>query len=135
MLKFFFFTSAGTCEKDMLILLWSLETVEIFQQSYHTTKNFQSETNFTLADIVRHSAMGQRRRPVTSLGQQVGRRVFLRRSEIFLTMNNSFKLCPTHISRRVEKNFRGASPPCATLVTGLQTSSVVFYWLVVCETL
>jgi len=46
MLKFFFFTSAGTCEKDMLILLWSLETVENFSTvvSYH--KEFSIRNKF-----------------------------------------------------------------------------------------
>jgi len=49
-------------------------------------------------------------RPTTSLGHQQGRRVF-RGAQIFWTMSNIFKLCPTHFSRRGKKNSRGTRPP------------------------
>jgi len=50
-------------------------------------------------------------RPVTSLGHQEGRKVFCG-AQIFLTMANSFQLCPTHLSRGGKKFSReGFAPP------------------------
>jgi len=49
-------------------------------------------------------AVLSRARPVTSLGHQVGRRVFWEGPKIF-------KLCPTHFSRGAKIFARGASPP------------------------
>jgi len=45
------------------------------------------------------------------LGTPGGAKSFLRGAQIFLTMSNSFKLCPTHLSREGEKFSRGVSPP------------------------
>jgi len=36
---------------------------------------------------------------------------FSERAQIFWTVSNSFKLCPTHLSRGGEKFSMGASPP------------------------
>jgi len=53
-------------------------------------------------------------RPVTSLlGISEATKSFLRGAQIFWTASNSFKLCPTHFSRRGENFSRGTSPPCA----------------------
>jgi len=38
---------------------------------------------------------------------------FLRRSQIFWTMSNTFKPCPTHFSKGGENFSREVLPPCA----------------------
>jgi len=45
------------------------------------------------------------------LGTPGGAESFLRGTQFFKIMSNTFILCPTHFSRGVEKNFTGASPP------------------------
>jgi len=56
---------------------------------------------------------------LNQLGTPGGAKRFLRGAQHFWTGSNSFKLCPTHFSRR-GKNFSwGLRPPCAPLVTGL----------------
>jgi len=53
------------------------------------------------------------------LGTPGGAKSFLRVAQIFQTMSNAFKLCPTYFSRGGEKFSRGLRPPCAPLVAGL----------------
>ena len=50
-------------------------------------------------------------RPVTSLGHQEGRKSFLRGAQIFWTMSNNFKRCPTHFSRGGRKFLSGGLAP------------------------
>jgi len=49
-------------------------------------------------------------RPVTSLGYQ-GAKSFLRVTQIFQTMSNTFKLCPAYFSKVGEKFSRGGFAP------------------------
>ena len=53
------------------------------------------------------------------LGTPGGAKSIFRGAQIFLTMSNNFKLCPTHFSRGDENFSKGASPPwlraCLTL--------------------
>jgi len=49
-------------------------------------------------------------RPVTSLGHQ-GSEEFSERGPNFLTMSNSFKVCPTHFSKVSKKFFRCGLAP------------------------
>jgi len=62
-------------------------------------------------------------RPVTRLGHQVDEE-FCESDPIFLTISNSFKLCPKHFSRGEEKFCRRSSPP---LVTGLISTFAMYY--------
>jgi len=48
------------------------------------------------------------------LGTLGGAKSFLRGAQIFETMSTSFKICPTHFSRKGKNFSRGAKPPCAT---------------------
>jgi len=45
--------------------------------------------------------------------------IFLRLAQIFLTMSNTFKLCPTDFSRGANIFLGGLRPSCAPLDTGL----------------
>jgi len=56
-------------------------------------------------------------------GTPGGAKSFLRGAQIFWTVSNSFKLCPTNFSRGVENFSRRASPP---LVTGLGWDKKLF---------
>ena len=53
------------------------------------------------------------------LGTLGGAQSFLRGTQIFETMPNSFKICPTHFSRGGEKFSRRGFAPLRPLVTGL----------------
>jgi len=66
--------------------------------------------------------IGNRRKQARNqLGTPGGAKSFPRGANIFWTMSNIFKLCPTDFSRGGEYFLRGASPP---LVTGLGGSKV-----------
>jgi len=50
-------------------------------------------------------------KPVTSLGHQAGRKLF-GGDQIFKSMSNSFKLCPTHFFRGAKNFVEGEAPMC-----------------------
>jgi len=84
--------------------------------------------NFTVRSSLQHSGRGHSSNdlePLTDLtfrqarkqlGSPGGTKSFPRGAQIFLTMSNIFKLCPTHFSSRGEYFSRGSFAP---LVTGL----------------
>ena len=83
----------------------------------------------TVADIFwtetdwgdKHSTIANSSQARNQLETPGERRVFWNWPKFFLTLSNSFQLCPTHFSRGSvgQKHFRGQSPPASPLVTDL----------------
>jgi len=65
-------------------------------KSVQACGNYIVYARISLSD--KHNAM-VRSRHVTNLGDQDEEKSFPRGTQIFLTMSNSFKLCPTQFSR------------------------------------
>jgi len=69
--------------------------------------NFRICMHIEVNDLLWHSHS----QACNQLGTLGGAKSFLRGAQVFETMFTSFKICPTHFSRVVEKFSRGPSPP------------------------
>jgi len=79
--------------------------------------------NFTVCSSLQHSGRGHSsndlepltdltfRQALNQLGSPGGTKSFPRGAQMFLTMSNIFKLCPTHFSSRCEYFSRGSFAP------------------------
>jgi len=99
-------TLQNTCEHNQKIkfsLRFFLNNSSITISEWMSHYDYSSKKNNNPSD-----GFAQAR---NQLGKSGGAKSFLRGAQIFQTMSNNFKLCPTHLSRGAKRFAREASPP------------------------